>query len=118
MCPLARSCVRPSIAEDATNAARRQPPSRAGAVHPSRNPTVLPLGGCLPANGVAALLVPSHGIASHLIPSPSHLISPRLIVSFPFFVWNAQLAGLPCPPFSWVSVPPFLRLSGPHLQFC
>jgi len=37
-----------------------------------------------------------HRIASHL--NPSHLISPRLIVSFPFFVWNAQLAGLPCPP--------------------
>jgi len=81
MCPLARSCVRPSIAEDATNAARRQPPSRAGAVHPSRSPTVLPLGGCLPANGVAALLVPSHGIASHRI--ASHPISSHLASLFP-----------------------------------
>lgn len=42
----------------------------------------LPLAGCLAANGVAALLVPSHVVSSHLTSL------------FPFFsVSNAQLDG-------------------------
>jgi len=61
----------------------------------------------------------SHLMASHRIasqPIPSHLTSPHCFL--PLFCLECSISRPALPPFSWVSVPPFLRLSGPHLQFC
>jgi len=77
------SCVRPSIAKDATNAvaahaaSSRQQPFRAGAVHPNVHPNgaaTCRLSGCKWSGGTSC-------------PISCRLVSPHLIVSF-FFLFQ------------------------------